>query len=648
MPSTMNAYDECETTDVVICGCGPTGGMLSGYLGRMSISHIVLEKESGITTDPRGIALDEDGIRLLQGVGIYRQIYAEIRTCMQIFKFIGGTQKDLNHDAFLEMDYSTTEGGTGNVGFLCHKQPALEKCLRSTVASSGFCQMRSNCTVTEIQQDKEWTYCRYRDLNGEVRSIRSRFFVGADGKTGFTRKNYLESLGVKMEQAHDAFYDETWVALNWEIALPTEKTYPKFPLWSLGYTPEQVYELFFPSNFRFLCNPMRSAVCGRFGPPSDRFWRFEFVILDGEDGDEMASPERTQEIIFPYLTHPGKRYGSRLLQDVQYPPNCIRVLRSRPFGFSARSCNRWSDGRVVLCGDAAHVFPPFGGQGIASGFRDAASLAWRLALLSRQSTSLDSARHESVLESWYLERKQQLEKSLATTIEKVRFVTETNPLKIFLRSCNLFIMNLVPSWRRQLRLGRRKEGMIRYQFSPGMPFIPNLNGGLCLPQVYCKYISGTVFFTDDIIFNPSKKGLFQLLVYLETPSEIGPAKETISAIEGFSMGDIHIKEATYIVEDRNWSLDAGDEGLDSVYQLASAEEFARSPLCEGRSEPHYYDMYYLGKALGGSKYVIVRPDRFIFAACSSREELVRAVREAAGYLQACAKKKYALWNTSTL
>jgi hypothetical protein len=75
------AMEDYETTDVVICGCGPTGAMLSAYLGRMSIPHIVIEKEPEITTDPRGIALDEDGIRMLQGIGIYDQIYSDIGTC---------------------------------------------------------------------------------------------------------------------------------------------------------------------------------------------------------------------------------------------------------------------------------------------------------------------------------------------------------------------------------------------------------------------------------------------------------------------------------------------------------------------------------------------------------------------------------------
>jgi 2-polyprenyl-6-methoxyphenol hydroxylase-like FAD-dependent oxidoreductase len=69
---------DMETTEVVICGCGPTGAMLSAYLGQRGIRNIVLEKELDITQDPRGIALDEDGIRLLQGLGIYENIFMEI------------------------------------------------------------------------------------------------------------------------------------------------------------------------------------------------------------------------------------------------------------------------------------------------------------------------------------------------------------------------------------------------------------------------------------------------------------------------------------------------------------------------------------------------------------------------------------------
>ena len=94
-----------ETTDVIICGCGPTGALLSVYLGQMSISNVVLEKEAEITTDPRGIALDEDGIRSLQGAGLYDAIYTQIGTCKWLSSetsSISSTQTDeqTSHERF--------------------------------------------------------------------------------------------------------------------------------------------------------------------------------------------------------------------------------------------------------------------------------------------------------------------------------------------------------------------------------------------------------------------------------------------------------------------------------------------------------------------------------------------------------------------
>tara|TARA_R110002060_G_scaffold42556_2_gene54017 strand:- start:109 stop:387 length:279 start_codon:yes stop_codon:yes gene_type:complete len=78
----MPSNDNIETTEVVIIGCGPTGALLSALLGKFGVKNIVLEKEPGITNDPRGITLDEDGIRFLQEVGLYDKIYTEIGSCM--------------------------------------------------------------------------------------------------------------------------------------------------------------------------------------------------------------------------------------------------------------------------------------------------------------------------------------------------------------------------------------------------------------------------------------------------------------------------------------------------------------------------------------------------------------------------------------
>lgn len=96
-----------------------------------------------------------------------------------------------------------SEGSTGHVGVIGHKQPVLEKHLRSIPEQSRFCQVRTSCTLTSIDEDDDWVYVTYVDAIGIEKKIRSRFFVAADGKTGFTRKNYLEPKGVRLEWAEE-------------------------------------------------------------------------------------------------------------------------------------------------------------------------------------------------------------------------------------------------------------------------------------------------------------------------------------------------------------------------------------------------------------------------------------------------------------
>ncbi|GAB1207665.1 hypothetical protein APSETT445_006390 [Aspergillus pseudonomiae] len=471
--------EDWETTDVVICGCGPTGAMLSAYLGRMSVPNVVLEREADINTDPRGIALDEDGIRFLQGVGIYDSIFSEIGSCMGRFNFIGGTESVLKKSPFLALNYSTTAGGTGHIGFISHKQPILEKNLRKAMSESEYCILRSESTVYELCEDNHWTYCKYRDAQGTERRIRARFFVGADGKTGFTRKQYLEPKGVHMEKVTD-----------------------------------------------------------------------------------MAK-----------LTF------------------------------------------------------PVGGQGIASGFRDAASLAWRLALLCHHHPTTPKF-HEQVLAAWYQERKQQLEKSLATTIENGKFVCEANSSKIFIRDWYLWLAQLVPSWKRHLQLGRRKDGMIRYVHSDGMPFMPDLNGGLNLPQVFCKDMTGNVLFTDDVIFHSKQKSIFRLFVYLRNDEELARTRAVLREVEELSQSEFAADQVPFVIEDIT-KRGAGDDK--NVFQIASAEEFARSPLCKGRPEPTYYEPFLMRTEVR-AKYIIVRPDRVVFAACEDEQSLKTAIEQQKLYL----------------
>jgi 2-polyprenyl-6-methoxyphenol hydroxylase-like FAD-dependent oxidoreductase len=87
------------------------------------------------------------------------------------------------------------------VGILAHKQPILEKHLRSTIEEADSCELRSSCTLTSISEDENWVYATYDDSLGREKRIRAKFLAAADGKTGFTRKMYLEPKGIRLEWA---------------------------------------------------------------------------------------------------------------------------------------------------------------------------------------------------------------------------------------------------------------------------------------------------------------------------------------------------------------------------------------------------------------------------------------------------------------
>jgi 2-polyprenyl-6-methoxyphenol hydroxylase-like FAD-dependent oxidoreductase len=612
--------------DVIISGCGPTGAILAAYLGRMGVRCLVVEREKEVITDPRGIVLDEDGIRILQGVGVYDEIFTKIGSAMSKFQFISGVHQNLMKPPFLEMDYSTTEGGTGHPGFMCHKQPMLETVIRQAISSLDTVDLKLGCVVKDIVEEGDCVKVEYGDEGGGSHTLRAKFLVACDGKTGVTRKMYMEPRGIVMENTATC-YQETWVALNWKIHLPTPETHPDFPLWKLGFGPKDVYDLFFPKEFRFLCSPKRPAVCGRFGLPEERLWRFEFVVSNGEDGHEMSKWKKIREVVLPYLTHPGQRYG--LNHPISFPEDCIEVLRCRPFKFAARCCNKWALGRVILTGDAAHVFPPFGGQGIASGFRDASALAWRLAVASKPGFK----DYESLFRAWYIERKQQLELSLNATVDNGNYVTQASKLKSMALDWGYWAIQLIPSVRRYLEKGQRRHGMTRYIYHDGLSFIPGPGSGIFLPQVYARRLDGTdgVLFTDDTIFSQHKKKLFQIVVLLDDPLEVADASKELESIDSFSKGELSAAETTFVVH--NLTVQNSSDYSPNVLRIASDQEFAKSPLCNRRPEPKYYNPYRMKEEVSGQRFLIVRPDRLVYAACKTGSELNIATKQLAQFLK---------------
>jgi hypothetical protein len=273
-----------------------------------------------------------------------------------------------------------------------------------------------------------------------------------------------------------------------------------------------------------------------------------------------------------------------------------------------------------------------GGQGIASGFRDAVALAWRLKVACQELPN----DYQPLFQGWFLERKQQLEQSLAATVQNGQRVTERNPLKIFVRDTYLSIVQLIPSWKRWLEQGPRSQGMCRYSYHPGLHFLAEFGGGLLMPQVYCKSVlqkTADVMFTDDVIFAPSKQGLFQLVILINSTDEIEETFQQLQSVnvEGLANGFIKQSESIMIIHNLDATLSTVQQKSLSraqcnAFRIASASEFAESPWCEDRPKPRYYDPFRISKEVSENKFIILRPDRFVFAACAGAEELCSALR----------------------
>lgn len=100
---------------------------------------------------------------------------------------------------FLQAKLGTSEGGTGHVGFVFHKQPEMERAIRDAVDGFDCCDFRTEATLSSIEEDESSVTVTYQDSQGQRRKLRAPFLVGADGKTGFVRKQYLEPKGILME-----------------------------------------------------------------------------------------------------------------------------------------------------------------------------------------------------------------------------------------------------------------------------------------------------------------------------------------------------------------------------------------------------------------------------------------------------------------
>lgn len=307
---------QTPAVDVAVAGCGPVGLVLTALLGRQGLSVVAVDPAPEPYPHPRAIALDDEVLRTLVRLPGLTGLLGQVNG-LQRAGFVGPDRRLITEIAFGE-----TELGLPGLAFF--EQPALERDLRAGVAGLPSVELRLGRAVTGIRQEPEGVDVDLDDGS----CLRASWLVGADGAASPTRR----LLGVPYAGRTAA---QPWLVVD----VATDRPLPHLPY------------------FSYVCDPRRPSV----NMPSPGGHRFEWMLLPGEDPDRMVHPEVVREL---------------LRADVD--PGLVRVVRSAVYRYSAREARSWRVGRVLLAGDAAHSMPPFAGQGLGAGVRDAVALAWCL------------------------------------------------------------------------------------------------------------------------------------------------------------------------------------------------------------------------------------------------------------------------------
>ncbi len=334
---------------VLVIGAGPTGITVATLLAQYGIRCLVLDRYANPYPQPRAVHLDDEVHRIIARLGVGAEFAAISLPAM------GLRLLDRDFRLLAEFRRDADESVHGYPQANMFDQPELEALLRANLEKYPEAELRGDVDVTKIRQlDQDRVFVTFTDRSsGESHLVEADYVLGCDGAKSITRA----SIGADME---DLGFEQRWLVAD--VATEAE-----FDQW------DGVHQV---------CDPVRAATYMRIGPTR---YRWEFRLLPGESSDDYRTPTALRRLIAPWVEG--------------IPDERLDVMRVTEYTFRAQLANRWRDRNVFLLGDAVHLTPPFIGQGMGSGMRDATNLAWKLAAV------IDNALPASILDTYESERK---------------------------------------------------------------------------------------------------------------------------------------------------------------------------------------------------------------------------------------------------
>jgi 3-(3-hydroxy-phenyl)propionate hydroxylase len=339
-----------EFVPVVIIGAGPAGIAAATLLGQYGVETLVLDRHETVYPLPRAVHADDEVHRILSRLGVGDEFAAHSRPGRGL-RLIDPQMRVLT-----EIPRSTSlSAAHGFPQMNMFDQPELEAMLRTNVKRYPKVTIHGNVEVTSVSQTRPGSVrVSFLDrVRGGEQSVRATYVLGCDGANSLTRA----SIGAHM---YGLSFTQDWlvVDVNTDVDLAQ---------W------EGCHQL---------CNPERG---GTYMRVSETRYRWEFQLVDGETVADYQTLADVESLIRPWLG--------------DTPADALELVRVTAYTFRAQVASRWRDRNVFLLGDAAHLTPPFVGQGMAAGLRDALNLTWKLV------GTLDGTLPDGVLDTYERERK---------------------------------------------------------------------------------------------------------------------------------------------------------------------------------------------------------------------------------------------------
>jgi 3-(3-hydroxy-phenyl)propionate hydroxylase len=360
-----------ETCDVLIVGGGPVGVTLANLLARDGVGLIVVERDTEVYPLPRAAHFDHEIMRLWQSLGLAEAAQKAARPA--------GAYEFRNAAGQVLLRYDMPDMAPGGwAASWMFNQPDLERALRERLAGEATARLLIG-TSFEGFESETVALCRQGD---EAFRVEARYVVGCDGASSPVRK----ALGIELE---DFGLDEPWLVID-----AIERDVSGLPDINLQ-----------------ICDPARPTTCVLMGPGRRRW---EFMIRPGEDPADFLTDSRIAQLLKPWV-----------------PEGAVEIDRRAVYRFHGLLARQWRRGPVLLAGDSAHQMPPFLGQGMCSGLRDAANLAWKLKLV------LDGRASEALLDTYQSEREPHVRAMIQTAIAMGQVVCATDPAMVAARDAGM-------------------------------------------------------------------------------------------------------------------------------------------------------------------------------------------------------------------